>query len=116
MNDASARENTRAAAADLSVEALLNRICSEYLEMPGLQLTRAQARRLWALDDPICDALLNVLVDVGFLVRTAQGTYKRRSDGDAVVSLRMAAIRLRRPASAARALRVDAVRAGRAAS
>ena len=30
---------------------------AEYLEMPGLQLTRAQVRRLWGLEDQTCDAV-----------------------------------------------------------
>jgi hypothetical protein len=49
---------------------LLDRVRSEYLEMPGLTLTSAQARRLWNLDEPICDQLLLALVDCGFLRRT----------------------------------------------
>ena len=38
----------------VSREQLLRRICVEYLEMPGLQLTRPQAQRQWGLDDHTC--------------------------------------------------------------
>ena len=52
-------------------------IRSEYCEMPGLQLTRAQAGRLWGLDDGACGALLNALVGEKFLRITADGRYTR---------------------------------------
>ena len=54
----------------------LQLIQSEYREMPGLLLTRSQVRRLWDLDDPTCDALLNVLIATRFLVKTPRGAYK----------------------------------------
>ena len=50
---------------------------AEYLEIPGLHLTSAQARRLWGLDDETCDQLLATLVDSGFLRRTRAGAYIR---------------------------------------
>ena len=56
---------------------LLRRIRSEYLEIPGLILTRQQARRLWALDEGTCDLALELLIDARFLRRTAQGYYVR---------------------------------------
>src|SRR5262245_7291557 len=37
-----------------TLESLLRRIEGEYLEMPGLQLTREQAQRLWVLDCDTC--------------------------------------------------------------
>ena len=54
---------------------LLDRVRSEYLEMPGLTLTPAQARRLWNLDESICEQLLLALVDCGFLRRTWGNTF-----------------------------------------
>ena len=42
---------------------LLERVRSEYLEMPGLTLTAAQARRLWNMDEPICGQLLLALLE-----------------------------------------------------
>ena len=32
---------------------MLRQVRSEYLEMPGLRLTRRQAQRLWGLDDDL---------------------------------------------------------------
>jgi len=58
-------------------EALLARMCGEFREMPGLKLTAPQARRLWGLDAPICDALLDELVQAGFLRRTTDGFFIR---------------------------------------
>lgn len=55
----------------------LGRIRAEYLEMPGLQLTLAQARRLWGLDEPTSMALLAALVDARFLRRTRTGMFVR---------------------------------------
>ena len=60
---------------------MLHRIFSEYLEMPGLRLTRPQAQRLWGLDEETCARSLECLVDAGFLVRTNVGTYARLTDG-----------------------------------
>jgi hypothetical protein len=55
----------------------LHLIRAEYLEIPGLRLTRDQARRLWSLDSTTCDALLQALIDVRFLRRTSAGSYVR---------------------------------------
>ncbi len=60
-----------------SVEDLLLRIQGEYLEMPGLRLTPAQAQRLWGLDRSQCETLLKVLVDAQFLARTRDGAFVR---------------------------------------
>ena len=48
--------------------------------MPGLLLTRWQMRRLWLLDDLRCDAVVNVLVESGFLRRRRNDTYARADD------------------------------------
>ena len=50
---------------------------SEYLEMPGLALTEAQARRLWNLDGGTCRLVLSTLVERGFLRRSPLGAYVR---------------------------------------
>jgi Fic family protein len=63
--------------ATLSFEQLAQRVRSEYREMPGLNVTRDQARCLWALEPETCDRLLAHLVRSGFLVRTSQNTYVR---------------------------------------
>jgi hypothetical protein len=56
---------------------VLRRVQGEFLEMPGLRLTQAQARRLWGLDAASCDALLGALVDAEFLFRTRDGAFMR---------------------------------------
>ena len=56
-------------------------IRGEFEEMPGLRLTRPQARRLWGLDPITCDAVLDQLVDKGFLRRTREGDYVRADAG-----------------------------------
>lgn len=58
---------------------ILLRIRGEFLEMPGLSLTPAQAQRLWALEREVCDALLTVLVTEGFLTRSRDGAFLRRT-------------------------------------
>jgi hypothetical protein len=58
-------------------EEVLNRVQGEFLEMPGLRLTGAQARRLWGLDAAICEALLGVLVDAKFLFKTRDGAFMK---------------------------------------
>ena len=59
---------------------LLRRIQGEYVEMPGLILTEAQAQRLWALDDRTCRIVLAALVERSFLRRTSAGAYVKASD------------------------------------
>lgn len=58
-------------------EDALRRVQGEYIEMPGLRLTTAQAQRLWGLDRAACDALLGALVDSKFLSRTRDGAFVR---------------------------------------
>jgi hypothetical protein len=56
--------------AEEQIDKYLGLIQAEYLEIPGLHLTRPQARRLWSLEPRICDALLDALVAVEFLRKT----------------------------------------------
>ena len=63
-------------------EALLQRMYSEFLEMPGLRLTCQQAQRLWGLDERTCAELLEFLVDVKFLHQPGHGMYTRLTDGN----------------------------------
>ncbi len=58
-------------------EDALRRIRGEYLEMPGLRLTTAQAQRLWNLDRPTCERLLGSLVATRFLQKTRDGSFVR---------------------------------------
>ncbi len=52
---------------------LVSLIRSEYKEMPGLCLTRAQVQRLWLLEPAACDNVLRALVDAGYLRLTSRG-------------------------------------------
>jgi len=76
MSNATGAAGVEAAAADL-MDVLLRRVRAEFLEMPGLRLTRAQARRLWALDEASCDAILAALVEARFLVNSGNVAFMR---------------------------------------
>ena len=56
---------------------LVDRVRCEFLEMPGLRLTIPQAARLWGLDLPSCEAVVEVLIRCEFLQRTASGAVAR---------------------------------------
>ncbi len=62
---------------DVALTDLLRRVRAEYLESPGMILTRAQVQRLWGLDAGTCDAILDNLVAAGFLTRTRSSGYVR---------------------------------------
>jgi hypothetical protein len=62
-------------AAQTTVVDWIHLIRAEYLEIPGLHLTRNQVQRLWGLDDLTCNALLEALVGVRFLRQTRTGAY-----------------------------------------
>jgi hypothetical protein len=53
----------------------LGLIRSEYLEMPGLHLTKSQFCRLWGLEPGTCDELLQALVSAEFLRLNSRGLY-----------------------------------------
>ena len=63
--------------AETHVEDWLMLIRAEYLEIPGLSLTKPQVERLWGLDAVTSEALLAALVDVKFLRRTVGDSYVR---------------------------------------
>jgi hypothetical protein len=69
-----------------------HRICSEYLEMPGLRLTSGQAQRLLGIDAAVCTNALELLVNAGFLRLTTTGQYVRVTDGVVVPPFRMAKV------------------------
>lgn len=50
-------------------------IQAEYIEMPGLELTRPQFQRLWALDPSTCDELLDALISARVLKQTPRQAY-----------------------------------------
>jgi hypothetical protein len=55
----------------------LRRAQAEFMDMPGLQLTEAQAARLWSFDSALCSAVLTTLVESKFLVRTRNASFAR---------------------------------------
>ena len=58
-----------------TVQDWLRLIKAEYLEMPGLQLTKPQVRRLWRLEPQMCDVLLDSLIATEFLEKTDRDAY-----------------------------------------
>lgn len=62
---------------DMSFTAVADRVRSEFIEMPGMQLTLSQATRLWNLGADDCRNVLDFLVDTGFLMWTPQRTVIR---------------------------------------
>ena len=63
--------------ASTAADAMLDRIRSEYLEMPDLSLTASQAERLWRIAIEECEALLEELVAQHFLRQTRSGAFVR---------------------------------------
>lgn len=57
--------------------ALLERVRGEFLEMPGLRLTPAQAARLWGVSGPMARGLLTTLAEARFLVHRDDGSFAR---------------------------------------
>jgi hypothetical protein len=62
-------------------DTMLKRIRGEYLEMPGLCLTMAQAQRLCGVERTLCQRVLGTLVETGFLCIKKDGTYARVTEG-----------------------------------
>jgi hypothetical protein len=56
---------------------LYDRVRGEFNEMPGLQLTIAQAARLWGVDVQACRRVIDALVEAAFLRWTPAGTVVR---------------------------------------
>ena len=54
----------------------LQRLRGVFIEVPGTHVTCDQAARLAGIDPDRCAALLNALVDVGFL-QLSDGRYRR---------------------------------------
>lgn len=60
---------------------VIERVRSEYLEMPGMRLTPQQLQRLCGIGPALCDAVLESMVQSRFLALRPDGTYARASDG-----------------------------------
>jgi hypothetical protein len=56
---------------------LIERVRAEFLEMPGMQLTLAQASRLFGLDAAACQYVIDTLVKASFLRWTPAGMIAR---------------------------------------
>ena len=59
----------------MELESLVRRIRGEFLEMPGLHLTVAQAQRLWGIERDLCELV------VGSLVGAAVGSGMGNTEG-----------------------------------
>jgi hypothetical protein len=55
----------------------LRRARSEFLEMPGLKLTTAQAARLLSIDQTLCGRVLSALVESRFLAEAPNSRFVR---------------------------------------
>lgn len=61
----------------MNTPTIVDRVRSEFVEMPGLELTLPQAGRLWNLDAHECQRIIDALVHTGFLRWTARRTVVR---------------------------------------
>ena len=61
----------------MEFEAVLRRVPAEFVEMPGLRLTPAQAVRLWGVERDMCLAVIDALIDSAFLRWTPAGALVR---------------------------------------
>jgi hypothetical protein len=57
--------------------ALLERVRTQYRDMPGLKLTKPQATRLFGVAPSVCATMLRALVMENFLSRTGEGLFVR---------------------------------------
>jgi hypothetical protein len=71
------RERAILAMSPIELHTIVERVRSEFLEMPGLRLTIPQAARLWGLDQRSCEAVVDALTRAAFLKRTATGAVAR---------------------------------------
>jgi hypothetical protein len=65
----------------MSHDTLVDRLRSEFLEMPGLRLTCEQTQRLCGVERAVCQSVLDALVDAKFLCVKPDGSYARLTDG-----------------------------------
>jgi hypothetical protein len=57
----------------------LRRATTEFVEMPGLKLTAAQAAGLLSVDEALCGRVLTALVKSRFLAETSSARFVRAS-------------------------------------
>jgi len=58
-----------------TLEDRIQLVKAEYLELPGLNLTKRQMQRLWGIDRATCDQIVSALESAHFLTRASHGTY-----------------------------------------
>ena len=75
--DENSQDIGRSADSHATLALWIDRIRSEYQEMPGLSLTEPQGQRLWGLTPSACREILETLRASGFLRRTYRGQYVR---------------------------------------
>jgi hypothetical protein len=61
----------------MELERVVCRVREEFLEMPGLRLTPAQATKLWGLESETCRMVIERLVAADFLRWTTAGSVTR---------------------------------------
>ena len=59
------------------LEDLVVQMQNDFLDIPALELTLAEARQRFDTDDETCEAVLDALVDARVLARAQGGTYQR---------------------------------------
>jgi hypothetical protein len=59
---------------------LVERVRAEYLEMPGLSLTREQVERLCGIERANCQIVLDALIARSFLWMKPDGQYARLTE------------------------------------
>ena len=62
----------------MSFATVVDRVRMDFMEMPEMELTLAQAVRLWTLGADDCRYVIDSLVDTGFLAWTAKRTIVRK--------------------------------------
>jgi hypothetical protein len=58
----------------------LQRVRDAYRDSPNLRVTPSQAQRVFALEPEVCVAVLEALLDEGFLFRTREGLFVQSAD------------------------------------
>ena len=64
----------------LPIDDDLQRVRDAYRERPDLRVTPSQAQRLFELAPQVCVAVLEALLDEGFLSRTREGLFVHSAD------------------------------------
>jgi hypothetical protein len=59
----------------LPIDDYLQRVRDAYCDTPSLRVTPSQAQRIFQLAPEVCVAVLEALVDEGFLFRTQDGLF-----------------------------------------